>query len=194
MDRVFDLTGIVIEIGEIKLLSQYFSKREFKIRYTETDFKNKIKENKVQFNIQNEDIEKLDTVRVDDEVKVLWYVDGREFNKKDGSGIMNFTTLVCYDIEILNSPTRSTEKDRNEVVTDKGKEFKDPLKEATVEELAGVVKQDPLLDEWDKKKDKYGLNDEKNAAEESMKSKILNKVDDPFSDIKENKEISDLPF
>ena len=47
---------------------------------------------------------------------------------------------------------------------------------------------------FDKKKDKYGLNDEPNSGAESMKSKILNKEEDPFSDVVEVKEISDLPF
>jgi hypothetical protein len=205
MDNRFELTGVVIEVGEVKVLTQDFSKTEFKIRYTDTDFKNKIKENKVLLNIQNEDIENLPKIMIDDTIRVKFYIDGRDFNKKDGSGIMNFTTLVCFDIEILSSPSRDTDKDRNAVITKEGKVYKDPLVAATMEELAGLVVKkeekvdDGLLAAWDAKKDKYGLNEDVKGTDpgmENMKSKILNKEDDPFADLEEKlpEGIDKLPF
>ncbi len=203
MENTYQITGTVIEIGEVKVLSQYFSKREFKIRYTDIDFKNKVKENKILFNIQNEDITTLPAIKVDDNIRVKFYIDGRDFNKKDGSGMINFATLVCFDIEVLSSPSRDTDKDRNAVITNEGKVYKDPLIAATMEELAGLVVKkeeekvdDGLLAAWDAKKDKYGLNEEPNSGAESMKSKILNKKDNPFANVEviNNDELNDLPF
>jgi hypothetical protein len=191
MDITFSLTGTVIEIGEVKILSQYFSKREFKIRYTDTDFKNKIKENKVLLNVQNEDLTLLDMVKLDDLIRIKFYIDGRDIMKKDQSGMINFTTLICYDIEILSSPTRDTNKDRDAVITNEGKIYKDPLVAATMEELAGLVvkKEDGLLDAWDKKKDKYGLIDDGKGGNIAVIPQ-----DNPFGDIKENETNKPLPF
>jgi hypothetical protein len=198
MENTFELSGVVIEIGEVKVLSPYFSKREFKLRYTDMDFKNKIKENKVLFNIQNEDISNLPSMMIDDNVRVKFYVDGRDIMKKDQSGMLNFTTLVCFDLEILSSPSRNTDEDRNAVITNSGKIYKDPLVSATDEELAGLVIGPELEAIFDKKRDKYGLTDEPNVAVESMKSKILSKEEDPFSDIQEVgpnvEQIDKLPF
>jgi len=194
MENIYPITGTVIEIGEVKVLSQYFSKREFKLRWTDTDFRNKIKENKGLFNVQNEDMQLLDTVRVDDVIRIKFYIDGRDIMKKDQSGMMNFTTLVCYDLEILSSPTRDTKADKEAVITKEAKVYKDPLSPATDEQLAGLVTATELEDIFNKKKDKYGLNEEPNTGAESIKSKILSKEEDPFSNIEEVKEISDLPF
>jgi hypothetical protein len=137
----------------------------------------------------------LNGVRVDDQIKAKFYISGKDVAKKDNPEvIMNFTTLVAIEVEILSSPTRDTKKDKDAVITGEGKIYKDPLVEATVEELAGMVTAKELEAAWDKKKDKYGLNEEPNSAEESMKSKILNQEDNPFNNIEEVKEISDLPF
>ena len=194
MENTYPIIGTIIEIGEVKILSQYFSKREFKLRFTDTDFRNKIKENKIVLNVQNEDIQLLDSAKIDDTVKLRYYIDGRDIMKKDQSGIINFTTLVCYEIEILSSPVRDTDKDRNAVITNEGKVYKDPLIASTDEELAGIVTAKELEGIWDKKKDKYGINEEPDVSQ-NIKSKILNKEDDPFpvDELVENK-ITLLPF
>lgn len=191
MENTFPLTGTVIEIGEVKVLSPYFSKREFKLRYTDTDFKNKIKENKILLNVQNEDMELLDAVRVDDIVNIRFYIDGRDIMKKDQSGIINFTTLVCYQIDILSSPSRNTDADRNAIITNDGKTYKDPLVPASDEQLAGIVHQEPLLAYWETKKDKYGLKIGSDGKNEPF---IRQPEDNPFPDIEENKEYKNLPF
>lgn len=191
MENTYPLTGTVIEIGEVKVLSPYFSKREFKLRYTDTDFKNKIKENKILLNVQNEDMALLDAVRIDDIVNIRFYIDGRDIMKKDQSGMLNFTTLVCYEIDILSSPSRNTDADRNAVISNEGKTYKDPLIASTDEQLAGIIPtQDPLLDAWDKKKDKYGLVIDGNGN----KSAVIPMEDNPFPDVQEVKEYKDLPF
>ena len=191
MDITFPLTGTVIEIGEVKVLSPYFSKREFKLRFTDTDFKNKIKENKIVLNVQNEDMQLLDAVRIDDMVNLRFYIDGRDFMKKDQSGMINFTTLVCYQIDIISSPSRNTDADRNAVITGEGKIYKDPLAPATDEQLAGIAPAEPLLADWEKKKDKYGLRDDGNGGKEAF---VRQPEDNPFPDPVESKEYKDLPF
>lgn len=193
--------GTVIELKDTIRFNDYFSKREFKIRFTEADMADRIIEQKWKLSaLDAETIEALDNVRIDDQIRVEFYISGTDRAKKDDpSVIMNFTNLVAIHVEVLLSPTRATNADRQAPVTNQAKEYKDPLKEASDEELAGIVKQDDgLLAAWDKKKDKYGLTDEENVAAESMKSKILNKEEDPFSDIKEvgpnGEEIKKLPF
>jgi len=188
--------GIVIDIKQTVKFNDYFSKREFKIRYTEQDLANKIVEQKIKLVAQdNETIEAMDGIRIDDQVRVQFYINGKDVLKKDDpSVIMNFTTLVAFSVELLGSPTRDTKKDKEAVITKEAKVYKDPLAPATDEQLAGMVTATELEAIFDKKKDKYGLNDEPNSGAESMKSKILSKEEDPFSDVEEVKEISDLPF
>lgn len=188
--------GTVIELKETVKINDYFSKRDFKIRYTEQDLANKVVEQKVKLVAQDtETIDSLDGVRVDDVIRVKFYITGKDIAKKDNPEIiMNFTTLVAIEVEVLSSPTRDTKADKNAVITKEAKVYKDPLAPATDEQLAGMVTATELEAIFDKKKDKYGLNDEPNSGAESMKSKILNKEEDPFSDVVEVKEISDLPF
>jgi len=155
-------------------------------------------EQKVKLVAQDiETIDSLNGVRVDDQVRVKFFITGKDIAKKDNPEvIMNFTTLVAFEVEILSSPTRDTKADKNAVITKEAKVYKDPLVEATMEELAGLVvkKDDGLLEAWEKKKDRYGLNEEPNTGAESMKSKILSKEEDPFSDIETIGGLSDLPF
>jgi hypothetical protein len=196
--------GIVIELKDTVVFNEYFSKREFKLRYTETDLTNKIVEQKVKFIAQDkETIDSLNMVRVDDHISVKYYISGKDVTKKDNpSVIMNFTTLVCFDVSILSSASRDTEKDRNAVITGQTREYKDPLIAVTDEQLAGILDRKKegdgteLLEIWDKKKDKYGLQ-EPNSAEENMKSKILSKQEDnPFDNVEEvnGEKIMPLPF
>jgi hypothetical protein len=107
---------------------------------------------------------------------------------------MNFTSLVALSVEVLRSPERDTKAHKEAPVTNQARVYKDPLQPSTDEELAGIVTAKELEGIWDKKKDKYGLNEEPNSAGESMKSKILSKEDDPFDSLQTIQEISDLPF
>jgi len=197
--------GVVIELKDTVKFNDWFSKREFKIRYTEQDISNKIVEQKIKLVAQdNETIEALDGVRVDDQVKVIFYITGKDVAKKDNPEIiMNFTTLVPISIEVMGSPTRDTKADKEAVITKEAKVYRDPLAPATDEQLAGIVTSTELEGIWDKKKDKYGLNEDTkyqgpNTCSESMKSKIFSKEEDPFSDLQEigpnGEEIKPLPF
>ena len=190
--------GTVIELKDTVKFNDYFSKREFKIRYTEQDLAGKIVEQKVKFIAQDvETIDGLDGVRVDDQVNVKFYITGTDRAKKDNPEvIMNFTNLVAVEVEVLSSPTRDTKADKEAVIPKEAKVYKDPLVEATAEQLAGLVTGPELEAIFDKKKDRYGLNEEPNSGAEGMKSKILSKEDNPFpaESLVNNNNYDDLPF
>ena len=140
----FSFMGTVIEISEVKQFSAWLRKRDFKIRFTDVDFANKIQERVVKLTTINDQNSLLDECRIDDDIKVEFYIEGRDF-VKDGK-TLNFTNLICYDIKILRSPSRDTKEDKNAVVTNEGRDYKPVIKPATNEELAGyMVEGDPLV-------------------------------------------------
>ena len=136
--------GTVVEISEVKQFSAWLRKRDFKIRFTDVDFANKIQERVVKLTTINDQNSLLDSCRVDDIITVNFYIEGRDYIK-DGK-TLNFTNLICYDIKIITSASRDTKEDKNAVITEIGKMYKDPIKEATDEELAGyMIGGDPLV-------------------------------------------------
>ena len=144
MENRFPLTGIVTYIGEVRTISQYFTKREFKIRFSDIDITSKATERIIKIDTINSNIKLLDNIRVEDVVNVQFYIEGRDFIK-DGK-IVNFTSLVCYEIEIVSSSSRDTKEDYEAVITDEGKVYKPVIKPSTDEELAGyMVEPDPLV-------------------------------------------------
>lgn len=130
MDNREKITGTVVEIYELRQLSAYFRKREFVIRFSDTDFQNKIVERFIKFGLINQDVPLLDNVRIDDTVSVSYYIDGRNI-VKDGK-TSNFTNLVCYELDVLASVSRDTAKEKNEVIIPGGTT---PLKQSTLDEL-----------------------------------------------------------
>ena len=128
----FDITGVVTEISDILQFSAYLRKRIFKVRFSDIDFANKIQERIIKLETINNQMEILDSVITDDLVKVHFYIEGRDIIKEDKT--INYTTLVAYDIEILSSPNRDTQEDKEAVHSDLGRSYK--LKEASEEELA----------------------------------------------------------
>ena len=154
----FDITGVVTEISDILQFSAYLRKRIFKVRFSDIDFANKIQERIIKLETINNQMEILDGVTTDDLVKVHFYIEGRDVVKEDKT--INYTTLVAYDIEILSSPNRDTQEDKEAVHSDLGRSYK--LKESSEEELARNMvstddDDDPFLNVesgYDKKKEK----------------------------------------
>ena len=134
MDNRYPITGVVVDIGPKKNHSQYFSKQMFKIRISDTDFANKITQRIIRFDTVNENMKFLDSVRLNDLVKIDFYIDGRDYDK-DGS-ILNFTSLICYNLEILSSESRDTKEDKEAVITGDGKDYTTVYKPATDEDLS----------------------------------------------------------
>lgn len=144
MENRYPLMGTIVEIGEVKQFSQWLRKREFKVRFTDIDFANKVQNRTVKLTTMNDHNSLLDSCRIDDIVKLMFYIEGRDY-VKDGKTI-NFTNLICYELDIITSSSRDTKEDKEAVITDTGREYKDPIKPATDEELAGyLVDGDPLV-------------------------------------------------
>ena len=137
MDNRYQITGTVSEMYEIKQLSAYFRKREFKIRITDTDFQNKVVERNIKFGLINQDVPLIDNVKIDDVVSIKYYLDGRDVTR-DGK-TSNYTSVVCYELEIISSPTRETKEDKNISIIQGGTA---PLKQSTMDELMITPVQD----------------------------------------------------
>jgi len=194
---IYKKAGTLVYKGEPRQLTQYLRKRDFKIRFTDIDFANKIQERIVKFELINDNMSELDAALVDDQLNVDFYIEGRDFTK-DGK-TLNFTSLIAIKIDILRSEQRDNEDDKKAVITNEGRDYKPLEKEATDEELAGVNGKDELLSIWDQKKDKYGLPDKPmpgvTIKGEPVNSEPVKPEDDPFADIKPIVDIpKDLPF
>jgi hypothetical protein len=144
MENRYPIIGTIVDIGEVKQISPYLRKREFKIRFSDTDFTNKIQERVIRFTTINDHNSLLDSCKIDEVVEVQFYLEGRDITK-DGK-VINFTNLICYEIKILSSNTRDTKEDKDAIITGEGREYKPVIKPATDEELAGyMVEGDPLV-------------------------------------------------
>lgn len=149
MDNRYDFTGVVCDLGEEEIFSQYFKKRDIKVRYTDIDYKNNIIERVAKFTFINSDVDLVAGLHIDDVIKIEFKIDGKDVTKDHKT--YNFTTLVGYDLVIISSPSRDSDEDKNATITNEGRDYEKKAKEATDEELAGAFAQDPLLAEWDKK-------------------------------------------
>jgi hypothetical protein len=138
-DNRFSLTGTLVFIGESLLINPYFTKRECKIRFSDSNLNGQIVERRVKIEFQNDKCDLLDGARVEDVVQIDFYMDGKDVKKIDKE--YNFTMPVGYDIIIMNSPSRSTEESRNAVITKDGLEYKEEAKEVIIEDLMGVKKE-----------------------------------------------------
>lgn len=179
MDNNYKLSGTLIWIGELKQFSQYFSKREFKIRRTDINsYTNRLSERKIKFEIQNDNIPKIESARIDDTIDIHFNIDGKDY-VKDGKEI-NFTSLVAYEIDIINSISRDTKEDKEAVITNEGRKYPEKVTEVTDEQLLGSGFNGPLP--------------EKKVKDKPKESEPLV---DPFASIEEKKENIDyepLPF
>ncbi len=149
MDNRYPISGTVTEIGETKEFSAYFRKREFKIRITDTDGQNRIIERILKFSLINNDIKLIDDVVIDDIVKIQFYLDGKDYSK-DGI-TSNYTGPVCYELDIITSPTRETKEDKKINMIQGGTA---PLKQSTLDELMVT----PTL-EKEEEKDEFAIPD-----------------------------------
>lgn len=186
MDNRYEITGTVKEIYELKQISAYFAKRKFKIYFSEMDLGNRIVERTWVLEVISPNLEILEPVRVDDQVKVKFYIDGKDYIRKDTNVQTNFTALVCYDIDIIRSVNRDTKEDKDAIITEHGKIYVEPVKAASAEDLMGLT-PDPLLAAWEVKKDRYGLVDDGKGG-----TVAVIPTDKPTKDDKDD--FSDLPF
>lgn len=161
----YQLTGTVTEIGQTRQLSPFFRKREFKVKFSDTNFKGQMVERVIKTSTINENCDLLEQVRNGDVVEIRWHLEGKDYEKEGKK--TNFTEAITYEILVINSPSRNTEEDRNAIVGKNGLEYQE--KPATVEDLirAGAYNkpEDDPLNSQTYKKDSVGRLEEKKKEE-----------------------------
>ncbi len=99
---LFEIEGKIIEIFDAVQITDSFKKREFILDHTENnngrDFTDLIK-----FQVTQDRCSTLDTLKVDDLVKVTFNIRGRKWDKDGRSGY--FTSLEAWKIEKTSSGT-----------------------------------------------------------------------------------------
>jgi len=92
----FEITGKLIAIMDVVKISDTFRKREFVIEHTEPggtiDFTDQIK-----FQVTQDKCSILDTLKVNDEVRVSFRIRGKRWEKDGRAGY--FTNLEAWKIE-----------------------------------------------------------------------------------------------
>lgn len=116
-----DITGKLLKTSEIKTFESGFQVQEFYLdctlfnQYTGEPIKNIIK-----FQITGKNIEYLDTVKINDKVKVYFSIKGSFYDKKEGTSKVHIQNLNAYKVEPLETkqtpqPTAQTSQPKAEV-------------------------------------------------------------------------------
>ncbi|MGB3452917.1 MAG: DUF3127 domain-containing protein [Moheibacter sp.] len=98
-----DITGIIQEIMPEEHISDRFYKQDFILdisRYDQVTGERWV--NHVQFQVANGKVP-IEQYSVGQRVKVSFYVNGRFYERKDGSGQGFFQNLICTKIEDLSA-------------------------------------------------------------------------------------------
>lgn len=188
----FNITGTVTRIYPPVTRSERFRKQEFSIRFTDINpFNNKVTERTVKFTLINDDIRLLDNVREEDQVEVLFYVDGRDYTKNDV--VNNFTSLAAIglvnldDMEGLRNDIKPEERDPRDIFN---RSVDDAFKKDSDVDIFSHNHNQKTKDEGIKTF-KPGEEDGPNETEkEAMKEMDKALEDKP----KELDEFDDLPF
>lgn len=150
------ITGTVMEVdSETRVISQYFKKRQCKIRVSDIDFTGKICEKKIKIDFNNEDTDFLNFVKVGYTIQVRFLLDGRDYTK-DGK-TFNFTVPVGFDLVIISKGDDSTEEDKNAVITNDGLQYKQNITIASIDDVIignidkFQIAEDPLFGDIGKK-------------------------------------------
>ena len=91
---MFELNGIVKLKRDEQKVSDSFKKREFVVTDNSSQYPQHI-----LFQLTQDRCRLLDGINVGDEVKVSFFIRGREWTGKDGGGVKYFTSLDAYRLE-----------------------------------------------------------------------------------------------
>ena len=91
---MFELNGIVKVKKDEQKVSDSFKKREFVVTDNSSNYPQHI-----QFQLTQERCRLLDEINVGDQVKVSFFIRGREWQGKDGGGVKYFTSLDAWRVE-----------------------------------------------------------------------------------------------
>jgi hypothetical protein len=108
MSISLEITGTIHFIGQEQQVSDKFKKRDF-VLYVENETNSQYSDY-IQLQMSQDKCAKLDEVEVGYEVKAFVNVRGKEYSKKDGSGMAYFNTLEAWKFDVLKSvPVGSVE-------------------------------------------------------------------------------------
>jgi hypothetical protein len=91
---MFELNGIVKLKRDEQKVSDSFKKREFVVTDNSSNYPQHI-----LFQLTQERCRLLDDINVGDNVKVAFFIKGREWQGKDGGGVKYFTSLDAWRVE-----------------------------------------------------------------------------------------------
>jgi hypothetical protein len=91
---MFELNGIVKLKRDEQKVSDSFKKREFVVTDNSSNYPQHI-----LFQLTQERCRLLDDINVGDNVKVSFFIKGREWQGKDGGGVKYFTSLDAWRVE-----------------------------------------------------------------------------------------------
>ena len=91
---MFELTGTIKVKRDEQKVSDSFKKREFVVTDNSSNYPQHI-----LFQLTQDRCRLLDGINVGDDVKVSFFIRGREWQGKDGQGVKYFTSLDAYRLE-----------------------------------------------------------------------------------------------
>ncbi len=91
---MFELNGIVKLKKDEQKVSDAFKKREFVVTDNSSNYPQHI-----LFQLTQERCKLLDDINEGDQVKVSFFIKGREWQGKDGGGVKYFTSLDAWRVE-----------------------------------------------------------------------------------------------
>jgi len=101
MSVSLEIQGTIHFIGKEQQVSDKFKKRDF-VLYVENET-NSMYSDYIQLQMSQDKCAKLDEVEVGHEVKAFVNVRGKEYSKKDGTGMGYFNTLEAWKFDVLKS-------------------------------------------------------------------------------------------
>ncbi len=107
----FELTGTIHAIMPTEQVKETFRKRDFVLRVSDGKY-----DQHIRIELINDNCTLVDNVRVNDPVRVLFNIRGREYDAKSG-GKGYFTSLTAYRVESLITDA-SGDRDRTQMFDD----------------------------------------------------------------------------
>lgn len=91
------VNGTIVHIANVQVISDKFSKQEFVVETTDDTYPQKI-----LLQCVNDKLEKLESVKVGDQVEASINLRGREWVSPEGV-VKYFNTISCWNLVLVNS-------------------------------------------------------------------------------------------
>lgn len=107
---MYKAIGVIEEKGDVSIITDRFSKRDFVISQTETSKNGKEYVNYIRFQLINDNCDLIDNIKVGESVEVSFDVKGRKW-EKEGELVKYFINCDAWDVKSTQTekaPTPST--------------------------------------------------------------------------------------